>query len=43
MTIIPDTKDWTWVLQRPCTECGFDTSTFPREAVLGMILANAAA
>jgi hypothetical protein len=21
--IIPDTKDWTWVLERPCPECGF--------------------
>jgi len=21
--IIPDSKDWTWVLQRPCPECGF--------------------
>ena len=21
--IEPDTKDWTWVLQEPCTECGF--------------------
>ena len=27
MPIIPDTKDWTWVLQRPCPECGFDAST----------------
>jgi hypothetical protein len=25
MTIVPDTKDWTWVLRRPCPECGFDT------------------
>lgn len=24
MTIEPDTKDWTWVLERPCPECGFD-------------------
>lgn len=24
MTISPDTKDWTWVLERPCDECGFD-------------------
>ena len=37
MTIIPDTKDWTWVLQRPCPECGFDTSSFAREEVPGMI------
>jgi hypothetical protein len=22
----PDTKDWTWVLERPCFECGFDPS-----------------
>ncbi|MDH2902988.1 MAG: DinB family protein [Actinomycetota bacterium] len=24
MTIVPDDKDWTWVLERPCPECGFD-------------------
>ena len=24
MPITPDTKDWTWVLARPCTDCGFD-------------------
>jgi hypothetical protein len=28
--IEPDTKDWTWVLDRPCEECGFDASTFDR-------------
>ena len=27
--IAPDTKDWTWVLQRPCPDCGFDTSDNP--------------
>jgi hypothetical protein len=43
MTITPDTKDWTWVLQRPCPECGFNTQGFPVEAVPGMIMANAAA
>jgi hypothetical protein len=43
MTIVPDTKDWTWVLQRPCPECGLDTQGFPREAVAGMIRGNAAA
>lgn len=26
MPIIADNKDWTWVLQRPCPECGFDVS-----------------
>ncbi|CAM3488080.1 DinB family protein [Nocardioides zeicaulis] len=24
--IVPDTKDWTWVLERPCPDCGFDAS-----------------
>lgn len=43
MAIIPDTKDWTWVLERPCPECGFDTSRFAREDVAGMIMANAMA
>ena len=43
MTITPDTKDWTWVLERPCPECGFDTQGFPVKAVPGMIMANVAA
>jgi hypothetical protein len=28
MAIVPDTKNWTWVLERPCPECGFDASSF---------------
>ena len=24
--ITPDTKDWTWVLERPCPDCGFVAS-----------------
>ena len=24
-TIVPDTKNWTWVLERPCPQCGLDT------------------
>jgi DinB superfamily len=43
MTIAPDTKDWTWVLRRPCPECGLDTQSFARDAVAGMIRSNAAA
>jgi hypothetical protein len=27
MTIVPDDKNWTWVLGRPCPECGFDASS----------------
>lgn len=26
--ITPDDKNWTWVLERRCGECGFDASTF---------------
>jgi hypothetical protein len=24
---VPDDKDWTWVLDKPCPDCGFDAST----------------
>lgn len=27
MPIIPDEKDWTWVLEKPCPECSFDASS----------------
>jgi hypothetical protein len=43
MTITPDTKDWTWVLQRRCPECGFDAQSFPRESVGTQLRDNAAA
>ncbi|HEV3309827.1 MAG TPA: DinB family protein [Chloroflexota bacterium] len=33
MAIEPDTKDWTWVLKRPCPECGFDASTVPCRSI----------
>ena len=26
MAISPDTKDWTWVVERQCPQCGFDAS-----------------
>ena len=42
MAITPDTKDWTWVLERVCPECGFDVRTFPRERVGSMLRENAA-
>jgi hypothetical protein len=31
MSIEPDTKDWTWVLERPCPECGYDASAVADE------------
>jgi hypothetical protein len=42
MTIEPDTKDWTWVLDRPCPECGFDCRHYPREETGDRVRANAA-
>jgi hypothetical protein len=27
MPIVPDDKNWTWVLERPCPDCGFDATT----------------
>ena len=41
--IEPDTKDWTWVLDRPCADCGFDAATVRREEVKNRIYANASA
>lgn len=29
VAIEPETKSWTWVLERTCDECGFDTRSFP--------------
>ena len=29
-SVPPDTKDWTWVLERPCPECGLEAgSVYP--------------
>lgn len=41
MSIEPDTKDWTWVLERPCPECGFDAATVTHSSVASRILENA--
>jgi hypothetical protein len=38
--IVPDTKDWTWVLQRPCPECGFDASRVRPDEVAGLVRAD---
>jgi DinB superfamily len=39
----PDTKDWTWVLERRCPECGLDADGVARTAVAGRLRAAAAA
>jgi len=41
MPIAPDTKDWTWVLERRCDECGVDASAIPLDAIPGTLRAMA--
>lgn len=43
MPITPDTKNWTWVLERECPECGFDASAVDLAEVPDLLRANAAA
>jgi hypothetical protein len=38
----PDGKDWTWVLQRPCADCGFDARSIPGPQVAAGLRRNAA-
>ena len=40
MTITPDTKDWTWVLEAACPECGFDARTVPASYVAARVRAT---
>ncbi|WP_246086660.1 DinB family protein [Nocardioides humi] len=39
--IAPDTKDWTWVLDRPCPDCGFDAAAVDRGSFGAVIRDNA--
>ncbi|MDN4161663.1 DinB family protein [Nocardioides abyssi] len=39
----PDTKDWTWVLERPCPECGYDAASVDRERLGTLVREDAAA
>jgi hypothetical protein len=41
--IEPDLKDWTWVLERRCPECGFTSADVDRDQLGPMIRENAAA
>jgi DinB superfamily len=43
MTIVPDDKNWTWVLERVCPECGFDAPAADRERVGATIRAMSTA
>ena len=40
--IEPDEKDWTWVLQRPCPECGFGAGSVAGPQVAARLRQNAA-
>jgi hypothetical protein len=41
MAITPDTKDWTWVLERRCGECGFEAFTVVADDIPGLLRDNA--
>ncbi len=36
----PDDKDWTWVLEQPCPDCGFDAAGLSRESISVEVLAS---
>lgn len=43
MAIVPDSKNWTWVLDQVCPECGFDAAAVDLSAMGDLTRANAAA
>lgn len=42
MAIVPDDKNWTWVLERPCPDCGFAAEQFDPAMAPAALRANAA-
>lgn len=40
--LIPDDRDWTWVLERACPECGFDATRFEPASTGDALRRNAA-
>jgi DinB superfamily len=41
MSIVADTKDWTWVIERPCPACGFDAAEYEDARIPSAIRDNA--
>ena len=41
MPIVKDTKNWTWVIETPCPECGFDSADYSDAAIPAAIRDNA--
>ncbi len=39
----PEDKNWTWVLERPCPDCGFDRAELARDKLGARLRSNAAA
>lgn len=39
--IVPDTKDWTWVLDAPCPECGFEAARVTVDRIGELVRDNA--
>ncbi len=39
--IVPDGKDWTWTLTRPCPDCGFAAGSVPGDDIAGLARAFA--
>ncbi len=42
MAIVPDSKNWTWVLDERCPECGFDAAAVDPVDMAGLVRANVA-
>ncbi len=40
MPIVPDVKDWTWVIGEVCPDCGFDATAVDRDDLAGRIAAT---
>ncbi len=40
VSIEPDTKDWTWVIDEPCLQCGFDPTDVDRADLPELIHEN---
>ncbi|WP_137874054.1 DinB family protein [Rhodococcus sp. Q] len=42
MAITPDVKNWTWVVEKPCPDCGFDPAGVEFGQIPDLVRANAA-
>lgn len=40
MAIVPDSKNWTWVLERQCEDCGFDAAEIDYDGIPARVRAD---